>query len=97
MTFLKIKNEQHSSKKKRHILYNFYHRRRIWFHIVGIGCIIWFLFRVLPKPDRFRYPCQQMSITVAMSYIAFWTVLLTGLGLWIKKTKYKATTIFQHF
>ncbi len=93
MTFLKIKKESHNCTRKRHILYSLYHRRRIWFHVVGIGCIIWFLFRVLPKPDRFRYPCQQMSITVIMSYIAFWTVLLTGLGLWIKKTKYKVTTI----
>ena len=41
------------------------------FHIVGIGCIIWFLVRVIPKPDRYRYPCQQMSITVALTYIAF--------------------------
>jgi hypothetical protein len=93
MTFFTIKKESHTSKKKRHVFYNLYKKRRIWFHIVGIGCIIWFLFRVLPKPDRFRYPCQQMSITVAMSYIAFWTVLLTGLGLWIKKTKHKITTI----
>ena len=51
----------------------------ILFHIVGIGCIIWFLIRVIPKPDRIRYPCQQMSITVALTYIAFWAALFTGL------------------
>jgi len=34
-----------------------------------------------------------MSITVAMSYIAFWTVLFAGLGLWIKKVKYRAISI----
>ncbi|UCD13273.1 MAG: hypothetical protein JSW60_06865, partial [Thermoplasmatales archaeon] len=65
----------------------------LWFHILGIACIIWFLVRVLPAPHRARYPCQQMSITVAVSYIAFWTVLFHGLGLWIKKAKLKTTAI----
>jgi len=93
MTFFKIKKESHTCKRKRHIFYNLYNRRRIWFHIVGIACIIWFLFRVLPKPDRFRYPCQQMSITIAISYITFWTILFVGLGLWIKKATFKVTSI----
>jgi PKD repeat protein len=64
----------------------------IIFHIVGIICIIWFLIRVVPKPDRIRYPCQQMSIIVAMGYITFWIILWSalfhGLGLWMKKVKY---------
>jgi hypothetical protein len=65
----------------------------LMFHIVGIACIVWFLVRVLPKPDRIRYPCQQMSITFAASYITFWGVLwgavFSGLAFWVKKTKYK--------
>ena len=65
----------------------------ILFHIVGIACIIWLLFRVVPKPDRIRYPCQQLSITVASSYIIFWTIIWSavfhGLGLWIKRAKHK--------
>jgi uncharacterized protein (DUF362 family) len=65
----------------------------ILFHIVGFACIIWFLLRVIPKPDRIRYPCQQLSITVASTYIVFWIILWStlfhGLGLWIKRTKHK--------
>jgi hypothetical protein len=65
----------------------------IMFHVVGIVCIIWFLARVLPKPDRIRYPCQQMSLTFAASYITFWTILwgaiFSGLAFWVKKAKYK--------
>ena len=65
----------------------------IMFHIVGIVCIVWFLFRVLPKPDRIRYPCQQMSLTFAASYITFWGILwgavFSGLAFWVKKAKYK--------
>ena len=75
------------------MLKKLYNRQGIWFHLVGIACIIWFLVRVLPKPDRIRYPCQQMSVTVAMTYIAFWTVLFLGLGLLIKKAKLKTTAI----
>jgi len=62
------------------------------FHIVGIICIIWFLIRAVPKPDRIRYPCQQMSIMFAFGYITFWIILWSsifhGLRLWIKNVKY---------
>ena len=67
----------------------------IIFHITGIICIIWFLIRVLPKPDRIKYPCQQMSISVALGYITFWTILWSaifhGLSRWMKKVKYNIT------
>jgi len=69
--------------------------KSILFHIVGIICIIWFLIRVVPKPDRIRYPCQQMSITVASGYITFWVILWStiflGLNTWMKKIRYNAS------
>jgi hypothetical protein len=65
----------------------------IWFHIVGIACIIWFLIRVIPAPHRVRYPCQQMSITVALGYIVFWSVLFHGLLVWIRRVKWKTSAI----
>ncbi|KYK23587.1 hypothetical protein AYK21_02320 [Thermoplasmatales archaeon SG8-52-2] len=80
-------------KKKSNIILKLSHRKGILFHIAGIAAIIWFLIRVLPRPDRFRYPCQQMSISVAIGYIAFWSLLWSaifhGLGLWIRRVKYK--------
>jgi len=65
----------------------------IWFHIVGITCIIWFLIRVVPAPHRYQYPCQQMSITVAMGYVAFWSLIFTGLTHWVKQVKHKTTGV----
>ena len=59
----------------------------VWFHIVGIVCVVWFLVRVVPKPDRFRYPCQQVSISVALSYFAFWSALFFGFVLWFKSVR----------
>jgi hypothetical protein len=65
----------------------------ILFHVVGLACIIWFLVRVLPKPDRIRYPCQQLSMTVASGYIIFWMILwgavFHGLAFWVKRVKTK--------
>jgi hypothetical protein len=70
----------------------------IWFHLAGIVAIIWFLVRVVPAPHRIRYPCQQVSISIASGYIAFWSILFSGLGLWLKNKKKvfaKATPILM--
>jgi len=69
----------------------------VFFHIIGIICIIWFLLRVLPKPDRIRYPCQQISVTVASSYVLFWSIIYSalfyGLVLYIKQVKNNITVV----
>ena len=65
----------------------------IWFHIAGIACLIWFLFRVAPAPHRSQYPCQQIAIPVALSYIAFWSCIWFGLRIWLKKTQSRTSTI----
>ena len=82
-------------KIKMKLLYRITNSNSILFHIIGIICIIWFLIRVVPKPDRIRYPCQQMSIIVALGYITFWIILWSalfhGLGLWMKKVRYNTS------
>ena len=74
---------------KRKLLRKLENLKGLWFHVVGLACIIWFLFRVVPAPHRVRYPCQQMSITIALGYITFWSVLLFGLSKWVKQVKFK--------
>jgi len=61
-----------------------------WFHLVGIACLLWFCIRVLPAPHRAKYPCQQISLGVALTYIGFWAVLFTGFTLWMKKVKHNS-------
>ncbi|MFO7677851.1 MAG: DUF362 domain-containing protein [Thermoplasmatota archaeon] len=63
--------------------------RGLWFHLAGLIAIIWFLVRVIPNPTRARYPCQQVAISVAIGYIAFWGVLFSGLFVWIRNVKTK--------
>ena len=65
----------------------------LWFHIIGLACLIWFLIRVVPAPHRYQYPCQQVSIPIALGYIAFWSVLFHGLLLWIRKVKLKTAAV----
>ncbi len=78
-------------KHKLNFLWERFHKNKLWFHIVGLIAIIWFLFRVVPKPDRIRYPCQQMAIATASGYVAFWVILWSalfhGVGLWMRRAK----------
>ena len=59
----------------------------IWFHVAGIVAIIWFLIRVVPNPQRARYPCQQVALSISFGYIAFWSILFTGLVVWLRTMK----------
>lgn len=61
----------------------------LWFHLAGIIAIVWFLIRVIPKPQRAQYPCQQVAMSLSLGYIAFWSILFTGLVIWLRNTKTK--------
>jgi hypothetical protein len=86
-----MKNHVHDKKSR--IWEKMHGWKGIWFHIAGIIAIVWFLIRVVPKPQRAQYPCQQVAMSISLGYIAFWSVLLTGLVVWLKtaKTKFAKT------
>ena len=65
----------------------------LWFHIIGIACLIWFIIRVLPAPHRSQYPCQQISISIALGYITFWSIILYGFTTFLKKVKTKTFAV----
>lgn len=65
----------------------------IWFHIIGISCLIWFLVRSLPAPHRSQYPCQQISRAVALTYIAYWSALFAVMAVWLRQIKLKTASI----
>jgi hypothetical protein len=89
--------KRHSHKHKTGLFSKIYNPQSLMFHIAGIAAIIWFLLRVLPKPDRIRYPCQQMSIGIAFGYIAFWSLMFHGLAIWIRRAKSRTAAIAPVF
>jgi len=69
--------------------HNIKYQKGLWFHLIGIGALIWFLVRVVPAPHRAKYPCQQASLAIAVGYMAFWTGLFYVLVRWFRASRNK--------
>ncbi len=65
----------------------------LMFHVVGLASLLWFLFRVVPAPHRIRYPCQQMSLSVVVGYLTFWSIIFVGVRQWMKQMKRKTAAL----
>jgi len=44
---------------------------RWFFPILGLAALIWYLVRVIPKPSRAEYPCQQVGAPIAFGGAAY--------------------------
>lgn len=55
---------------------------KICFPLLGLAALVWFLIRVVPKPIRMEYPCQQVAAPIALSFVAFISSTLVGVGTW---------------
>ncbi|HLP14763.1 MAG TPA: DUF362 domain-containing protein [Bacteroidota bacterium] len=53
---------------------------RLWFWIVGLGALVWFLVRVIPKPSRASYPCQRASFPIASGFVLYIAGLITSMA-----------------
>ena len=83
--------KNHAHHKKSSLWDHLHGWKGIWFHVAGIIAIIWFLVRVVPKPQRAQYPCQQVAMSISLGYIAFWGILFTGFVVWMRKAKTRFT------
>ena len=52
-----------------------YRLLRWLFPITGLSALLWFLIRVIPKPSRAAYPCQQMAFPLASAFV-IWVITL---------------------
>ena len=55
---------------------------RILFPLVGLLAIIWFLVRVLPKPSRISYPCQQLAMGLGGSFLIYLAGIFTSMAIY---------------
>jgi hypothetical protein len=59
---------------------------RLFFPLIGLGALIWFLVRVIPKPSRATYPCQRAAFPIASGFVLYLLGLLTS-AFALKKVK----------
>jgi len=45
--------------------------------VTGLCALVWFLLRVIPKPSRATYPCQQVAAPLASAFVV-WILGLAG-------------------
>ncbi len=48
------------------------------FPVSGMGSLVWFLVRVIPKPSRASYPCMRVAYPLASSFILYVLGLATS-------------------
>ena len=47
--------------------------------VIGLVALLWFLFRVIPKPQRAAYPCMKVAYPL-MSGLVIWLSGITGIS-----------------
>ncbi|NLF30511.1 MAG: DUF362 domain-containing protein [Planctomycetes bacterium] len=70
-------------------------RRLIWLYpLAGLLSLVWFLVRVVPKPSRAAYPCQQAAAPLAASFVVWVAGVLTSIvafhraRAWLRRSRY---------
>ena len=44
---------------------------RLFFPLIGLGALVWFLVRVIPRPSRAAYPCMRVAYPVASGFVVY--------------------------
>jgi len=50
----------------------------------GLLALVWFLIRVIPKPSRAAYPCQQAAFPVASAFVVWLVSVVASALAWRK-------------
>ncbi|MFO7447919.1 MAG: DUF362 domain-containing protein [Ignavibacteriaceae bacterium] len=51
---------------------------KILYPIIGLAALTWFLIRVIPKPSRAAYPCQQAAFPIASAFVIYIAALVSS-------------------
>ncbi len=66
-------------------------KSKLYFSLIGLGALIWFLIRVIPKPSRAAYPCQRAAFPLASAFVINLTGLVVSSFAFIRLKKYLGT------
>lgn len=61
--------------------------KKITLFFIGFIALCWFLIRVIPKPSRATYPCQQAAFPLASAFVIWISSLFTSALLFVKFKK----------
>jgi hypothetical protein len=64
-------------------------RSRLWsvaYALLGLGTLVWFLIRVIPKPSRAAYPCMRLAAPLASSFV-LWLLGIASTALFLKEAR----------
>ena len=64
--------------------------QRLLLPLIGLLALIWFLVRVIPKPNRATYPCQRIAFPLASGFV-IWLM-----GILYRFILFVAAEIFTH-
>jgi len=59
---------------------------RVLFFTLGLGSLLWFLVRVIPKPSRAAYPCMKAAAPLASSFVMY-LIGITSFTLFFRKAR----------
>jgi len=51
---------------------------RVLFPVMGVGSLLWFLIRVIPKPSRATYPCMKAAAPLASAFVVWLIGVVTS-------------------
>jgi hypothetical protein len=57
---------------------------KLYFSLIGLGALVWFLLRVIPKPSRATYPCQRAAFPIASAFVIYIVSLISSSFAFIK-------------
>ncbi|NHJ85659.1 MAG: DUF362 domain-containing protein, partial [Asgard group archaeon] len=59
---------------------------RVFFFTLGLGSLLWFLIRVIPKPSRAAYPCMKAAAPLASSFVIY-LIGISSFALFFRKAR----------
>jgi hypothetical protein len=66
------------------------------FFIIGSVSLIWFIIRVIPKPNRATYPCMRVAMPIAYSFMTYMVTMISSVLLFKNALKHFKANRFKY-